>query len=368
MALYRPVKIIKRGNKYQFYFYNPRGERRRVSVGEDFQYAQRLAVKFNDCLLEGKDPEIETAIIQKSSQRSSVTLKEIFPDFMHRHGIYRSKGMQRSYDISFRNFCRCPDISEIPLRSIAKYTVLEYMHARREQDGVTASTVNKDAAFLKCLLSRAVEWGIIENNPLQGMRLMQNNNRRDVYLDQESAKALVKQLPEPLASIVEFAIYTGFRKENILSLEIEVIRFHNITGTGEVELLIKGGRRELFPLSRLAVKVLHRVVGSRKSGYVFINPKTGTRYSSIHKSFNQAVKQLGLTIGDGSKLRFHDLRHVFATWLHREGVSLDNLRSLLGHRDRATTDRYTAVDRISTGRVLSLIPDLRDEKNIEAAV
>ena len=92
---------------------------------------------------------------------------------------------------------------------------------------------------------------------------------------------------------------------------------------------------------------------------MFLNSQTGTRYHSINQAFDRAVKDLGLTISDGSKLRFHDLRHIFATWLHREGVSLDALRFLLGHRDRATTDRYTTVDRLQMRNVLSLMPNVR---------
>ena len=68
-----------------------------------------------------------------------------------------------------------------------------------------------------------------------------------------------------------------------------------------------------------------------------------------------------MTALDGSKLRFHDLRHIFSNWLHHngEGASLDQLRTLLGHKDRATTDRYVTVNRSAAGRVLSLLPDIR---------
>ena len=57
------------------------------------------------------------------------------------------------------------------------------------------------------------------------------------------------------------------------------------------------------------------------------------------------MRKIALTAVDGSKLRKHDLRHVFATWLHQRGVSLDALRPLMGHKDRATADRYTTIDR-----------------------
>ena len=37
--------------------------------------------------------------------------------------------------------------------------------------------------------------------------------KRDVYLTVQQAATLLDELPEPIADIVEFAIYTGFRKE-----------------------------------------------------------------------------------------------------------------------------------------------------------
>ena len=140
-----------------------------------------------------------------------------------------------------------------------------------------------------------------------------------------------------------------------------------MTPTGEVNLTVKTGRKELFPLSTAAIEVLKRAIGNRKEGYVFTNPRTGTRYMSIHKTFNRAVRKLGLSV-NGTKFRFHDLRHVFATWLHREGVSLDMLRPLMGHRHRATTDRYTTIDTLSAGKLLNLIPRIRNNKQKNTSV
>ena len=261
--------------------------------------------------------------------------------------------MQQSYENSFRNLCRCSEIVEAGIGSVSKGTVLDYMHARMEQDGVCAATVNKDIAFLKRMLSRAVEWDLADHNPLQGMRLFPASQKRDVHLSVPQARDLIGALPEPIANIVEFALCTGFRKENILGLKIEDARLYDLPPRGEVVLIVKGGRRELFPLGPGALDVIRRAIGDREEGYVFINPQTGTRYTCIHKKFNEVVVELGLTAADGTKLRFHDLRHVFATWLHREGVSLDSLRFLLGHLHRTTTDRYTTVDRIALGDVLS---------------
>lgn len=361
MAKFNPVRIVKtKYGTYSLHFTTPIGRRRRLSAGNDYPHAQRLAVKFNDWLLEGKDPEEEMEDMRRSEQEKMTTLREFFPVFMERHGRLRSPKMQISYRNSFKNVCRCPQLADSPLRKVSKKLVLDYMHARIDMDSVKAATVNKDAAFLKCMISKAVEWEMLDANTLRGLKLFGDFGKRDVYLSSEEAAALIRELPGPIADIVEFAIYTGFRKENVLGIRIESVRFHDSAPTGEACLVIKGGKRELFPLGPAATGVVRRAIGDREKGYVFINPSTNTRYISIHKTFDRAVRRLNLTIDNGTKLRFHDLRHVFATWLHKSGVSLDSLRSLLGHRDRATTDRYTTVDRLEMGKVLALLPLLRE--------
>ncbi len=357
--IFKPVQIKQRGKTYRLHYNSPDGRRRRLSVGKDFTQAQRLAVKYTDWLLEGKDPEREIKAAQRIEISKHLTIRDLFPRFMDEHGSLRQPKTQKSYKMSFKNISRCQEIVDVRLCDITHRVVLEYAHLRMKQDGVSGATVNREISFLQSMLSFAVKRGLLDRSPLQGIGKMKESEKRDVALTVEHVESLIAELPCPINDIVEFAIYTGFRLNNILGLSIEDIRFHDITETGEVELTIKGNRRELFPLSQQATALLKRVIGSRSSGYVFISPHTGTRYKAIHMSFDKAVRKLGLRAVNGSKLRFHDLRHVFATWLHRQGVSLDALRPLMGHQDRSTTDRYTTIDRLALGEVLSKIPNLR---------
>ena len=71
-----------------------------------------------------------------------------------------------------------------------------------------------------------------------------------------------------------------------------------------------------------------------------------------------SYRPLGFNVND-TKLRFHDLRHVFATWLHNAGASLDELRHLMGHKNRSTTDDYATMERSHAGKVLHLMPSIR---------
>lgn len=184
--------------------------------------------------------------------------------------------------------------------------------------------------------------------------------KREISLTREQAEKLLDNLPESLANIAEFAIYTGFRKENILSMRIESIRFHDDNPTGEVMLKkVKGGKAGLYYLAPVAVELLKRVIGDRKEGFIFLNPRTKTRYVSIHKTYDRVVRKLGLTADDDTKLRIHDLRHVFGSWLHEKEVSLDALRHLMGHNKMSTTDRYITVNKMATVKNLSRMPSIR---------
>jgi site-specific recombinase XerD len=61
-------------------------------------------------------------------------------------------------------------------------------------------------------------------------------------------------------------------------------------------------------------------------------------------SFNRAVKRAGLDQLPGAgKLRIHDLRHLCGSFLVMNGVDLETIRSILGHRDLSTTQRYLHV-------------------------
>ena len=55
MVKIKSVKVVRRGNNYQLHYYNLKGERRRISVGNNYQYAHKTAIKFYEMLIEIAD-------------------------------------------------------------------------------------------------------------------------------------------------------------------------------------------------------------------------------------------------------------------------------------------------------------------------
>ncbi|HEX3813715.1 MAG TPA: tyrosine-type recombinase/integrase [Mycobacteriales bacterium] len=58
------------------------------------------------------------------------------------------------------------------------------------------------------------------------------------------------------------------------------------------------------------------------------------------ESIGEAVKHVARTAAGG--IRFHDLRHSYATWLVSDGVPVNDVQRVMGHENASTTlDRYT---------------------------
>jgi len=97
------------------------------------------------------------------------------------------------------------------------------------------------------------------------------------------------------------------------------------------------------PVNSVIEPILQRLVRQNKAcEYVFVNPKTGTRYTSIHNAWDTIIKKAGIEGRAGvDKLRFHDLRHTAATNLARKaGKDIKFIAQYLGHSDVKTSARY----------------------------
>ena len=79
MANLITVRVVKtKYNTYALHYSNPDGRRRRLSVGSDQNLAQRLAIKFTDWILEGKNPENEITCAQQNEQAKSISIRGFF--------------------------------------------------------------------------------------------------------------------------------------------------------------------------------------------------------------------------------------------------------------------------------------------------
>jgi integrase len=196
--------------------------------------------------------------------------------------------------------------------------------------GCKAATVNRCLASLRALLRMARdEWQWIDNFPK--IRLLGGEVERDRWLTNDEAVRLILACPPHLAALVRFALATGCRASEITRLEwdrVDLARHHAWLNQ------TKNGTPRGVPLNRDAVAVLEEQLGQHPR-YCFTYRGKPIMHGLTNHGWQSAIKEAGL-----EDLRFHDLRHTWASWHRQAGTSTDELKDLGGWKTRSMVDRY----------------------------
>jgi integrase len=102
-------------------------------------------------------------------------------------------------------------------------------------------------------------------------------------------------------------------------------------------LKAKSSSGERFiPMNAASRVLLGELARNAKTNLVFpSNRRVGERLLDLKKGFRKAVKSARIP-----PIRFHDLRHTFATRLIQSGVAITTVQRLLGHANISMTARY----------------------------
>lgn len=151
--------------------------------------------------------------------------------------------------------------------------------------------------------------------------------------------------------IIGMLAHTGLRAEELANAD-----FDDIVKQGDDYVLAvngKGDKNRSVPLSASLVAVLQKwqsIVGSGRIARSLT--KSGVIKKSItSRGIFAIVSNLGESI-NRPKLAPHDLRRTFAQYGYSNGVSLNDIRQLLGHSSIATTQKYLNADMQSISAIM----------------
>jgi integrase len=151
-----------------------------------------------------------------------------------------------------------------------------------------------------------------------------------------TVKRLVAVLPQPYADMATFAVATGMRQSNVLGLKWVQVDLQRRKATFPHEVM-KNGLPFSCPLNETAANVIQRWVGKHDE-YVFSNK--GSQVTGVpSRTWARALQQAGLV-----DVRWHDLRHTWASLMRQFGVSLSDLRELGGWESHQMVDRYAHLN------------------------
>lgn len=198
------------------------------------------------------------------------------------------------------------------------------------------ATVHRELSVLSQVFNSARAWGWIKANPYVGIKRPKGVAMRERWLTQDEENQLIAASPKWLANVITFALQTGMRRGELLSLTWSQILFQ------EGYILIhrsKNGDRRGIPISHALEDLLQTISRSYpvdRPGPVL----TKENGSAISNNDLEYAFRLAITRANLPGLHFHDTRHTYATRLIQRGADLYSVQRLLGHRNPAMTQRY----------------------------
>ena len=229
----------------------------------------------------------------------------------------------------------------VPLHDLTLSSIDGYIARRRAT--VKNASVNRETALLR----RVIEWHEARGfeTPAiawKGVKLREAAPKtRTLATDEETR--LFDKLPESLKPIVEFALLSGQRKTEIVTMRWADVDL----GQGRATVWAKGQKPHSFPLTPRMVAIIANQPKACPQVFTYVaerdsprrgdrvQRKKGERYPFSAQGWDRKWRR-ALAAAGIDDYRFHDNRHTAAT---RSG-SIEVANRLLGHSDYRTTQRY----------------------------
>lgn len=309
------MSLYKRGSVYWIRFTKPDGgELRETAQTSD----RRQAQEYHDTR------KAELWRVAKLGEQPRHTWKEAVVRWLEEHPD------RRCLD-SMLSFLRLADqtLGTLRLDEITKDRLSAMLHSYRAT-GVKNGTANRLIVTITAVLNAAKTWEWIDRVPK--ITLLPDTSRRLRWLTRDEADRLIAELPPYLAAMVRFALATGLRDQNICKLEWNQVDLDRRVAWIHADQA-KGKRLITVPLNTDAVVVLREQAGQH-SQWVFPCHGRAPHAASGH-SWYSALKRAGL-----SGVRFHDLRHTWASWHVQAGTPLMALKEMGGWSNLDMVLRY----------------------------
>jgi integrase len=317
------------GTRYVVDYYDESGTRHRVFFerrhnAEEYQHRRGQ----------------EVAHFRRYGERVRKGTNPLFRDFVGRY-LAAAPNMRKGGTLSPASLDRatlaarhlCEFMGHKRLAQVSEEDVAQYSKTRRDA-GATLATLARELTTLKAILHYAVNVGEL----VRGIEIKLPDPRRFLaparFLSRKECRAVTELADRDLADLIRVAVNTGLRRGELFRLTWSQVDLE--TRTLSV-LETKSGWPRTVPLNAECSAVLAEIPRAIDDPRVFAwwgRMKTAER--GIWRRFKTTLKRAGV-----ERLRFHDLRHTFASWAVMEGVDLRTVAKWLGHRSLDLVMRYS---------------------------
>ena len=250
------------------------------------------------------------------------------------------------------------ELEEITTSKLDKYIAELLSNGKVKDDGkgmgLSNEVVRKTHALIQSALERAVAEGLIKVNPAKNCEVPSKHNQKvDILTKEEIKRVLIQAKEDGCFELFLLDITTGLRRGELLGLKWDDIDFNtNVMSIRREVVLIKGkatitglksesSYRSIIIPQNMSI-ILQRYKNEVNSEWVFPSPikeNMPRDPSAVRKKLSNVLER-----AQCKHVRFHALRHTFATMALQYGLDIKTLSSTIGHSSvELTIDTYSHV-------------------------
>jgi integrase len=375
------VKLRERPGKGWYVLIDWKGKRKAKAFGKDEKSAQLFAQKMAYRLKEGE--HVGTSV----SLDDSPTIRKPMPTVK----AYLSK-WQETYakpnckPSTYRGYARAieqvliPQFGHLPLNELEREHVRSLI-AELTQQGKARGTIENCLVPLKAVYYQAMEDGVVKTNPAArlGRIFKRKKDRRAgiAPLEREEENHLLHTVKEKyprLYPLILCAARTGLRQGELIGLQWGDVDFHGgfievrrgvvlrqetTTKSHKIRRVDMSQHLQATLMNLKELKQLEAMAEGRElAPWVFL-AKGGQRWDDRHlrRIWVKCLEAAGLR-----HVRFHDLRHTYASELAEQGAPPKYVQSQLGHSSiQVTMDVYSHFFEKRSREWVNKLDEITDE-------
>jgi len=361
------IYAFKRDKKYRLFirFFDEYGQKKHLSTG--VTYPLRSTKKLRDKAHKEAEKVAHDKIIEfySGEKKAKPKIESLRAFLSHHYYPHIRSNLAASTVVSYQNalthFRRiCGS------KPIAAYTRKDMQHfkiTRFDQEEIKKTTINIEMRSIKAAFSWAYKNDYLDRHPFKGQDFMFDTEANRRAFKKYELEKIFKQTEGKMIGVaIRLAYHTGMR---IGELSQTKWRMVNLTEKPHIILpssITKAKKTRVIPIGKEAfnlIKILEAQLAAKRkkkprwykdkpfSECYLLQKKRGIgRYEcrSIQDSFRKHMNEAGLP----KELKFHCLRHSFATHVLENDANIYAVSKVMGHSTPNVTaqfyDHTTALD------------------------